>query len=148
MYKQTEEWKEYRELALERAKRMCQLCGSTEELHVHHRRYNPDSVSGVYEIEDLTVLCKTCHFMFHKTKGSPGKGVEASYKGKSKKATRLSKEERVAKQKLDKKIKKAERENRRLAIIELRKAKEKESEDVLYNYNQAVLRGVGYRAVR
>jgi 5-methylcytosine-specific restriction endonuclease McrA len=44
----------------------CQLCNTGNiQLNVHHRSYdsrgNPD-----YEIDDLIVLCKDCHEIYHK----------------------------------------------------------------------------------
>lgn len=34
------QWKEVRELALERAKGRCQICGSSRDLDVHHNTYD------------------------------------------------------------------------------------------------------------
>lgn len=64
-YLQSEWWKEQREKALERAQHKCQLCNSPHDLHVHHRTY--DNI-GCEQPEDLTTLCKSCHYWFHKSR--------------------------------------------------------------------------------
>jgi 5-methylcytosine-specific restriction endonuclease McrA len=43
----------------------CQLCGTTERLHVHHKRYGRDLVLG-----DLITLCMSCHMRLHHGKDS------------------------------------------------------------------------------
>lgn len=61
-YLQSPEWQAKRVEALARAKNRCQVCNSTRRLDVHHRTYerfkdeHPD---------DLTVLCRPCHDLFH-----------------------------------------------------------------------------------
>lgn len=63
-YLKTEHWRTMRRLALEHADYRCQLCGSTDDLHVHHREYNPYNE----RLSDLTVLCGNCHARFHGVK--------------------------------------------------------------------------------
>ncbi|MCK9328065.1 MAG: hypothetical protein M0P69_21395 [Bacteroidales bacterium] len=58
-------WKDRREKALDLAKHRCQLCNSPEDLQVHHRTYER---IGAELPEDLTVLCKPCHYWFHKSR--------------------------------------------------------------------------------
>ncbi len=61
-YLQSEEWKEKRMVALQRAEFRCQICNSREELRVHHRTYER---RGAERMKDLTVLCDVCHGIFH-----------------------------------------------------------------------------------
>jgi hypothetical protein len=51
----------------------CEVCGSTEELQIHHKRY-------VYPIirEDLIRLCSRCHFLEHQKLPSPTNRVTVS----------------------------------------------------------------------
>lgn len=58
-----EEWAVLRKQVLRRAGYRCQLCGtSSVQLHVHHNTY---ANYGKERLEDLIVLCKTCHENFH-----------------------------------------------------------------------------------
>ena len=43
----------------------CQLCSSTDNLHVHHTNYR---ILGeeIFKMDELTVLCDKCHNKFHK----------------------------------------------------------------------------------
>lgn len=72
-YLRTEHWQEVRREALERAGGACQLCNSPHDLHVHHRTYER---RGYEEPEDVIVLCKSCHALFHQIEdGRPQRGV-------------------------------------------------------------------------
>lgn len=63
-YLQTAHWELTRSLALERAGHRCQLCnGLKGGLNVHHRTYER---LGAELPEDLIVLCRDCHRIFHK----------------------------------------------------------------------------------
>jgi hypothetical protein len=63
-YLQTAHWELTRAAALERAKHRCQLCnGLKGGLNVHHRTYER---LGNELPEDLIVLCRDCHTIFHK----------------------------------------------------------------------------------
>lgn len=53
------EWQEKRGAALERDQHRCRLCNRRGPLEVHHRTY--DRI-GQERIEDLTTLCRTCHW--------------------------------------------------------------------------------------
>lgn len=57
----TEEWKQTRKEALERANNACQICNSRDELQVHHRSYDGLPLES---LDDLTVLCDPCHALF------------------------------------------------------------------------------------
>ena len=61
-YLQTEHWRNKRYEALKRANHKCQLCGSKENLQVHHNTYDN---RGNEKDEDLIVLCEICHGKFH-----------------------------------------------------------------------------------
>jgi 5-methylcytosine-specific restriction endonuclease McrA len=61
-YLRTEEWRERRMQALQRAGFRCQTCNAGGRLEVHHRTYER---RGAEEMSDLTVLCRGCHQNFH-----------------------------------------------------------------------------------
>jgi 5-methylcytosine-specific restriction endonuclease McrA len=61
-YLKTREWQAKRNRALIRAGNRCQLCGSTARLDVHHNHYYR---RGYELLEDLVVLCRSCHEHFH-----------------------------------------------------------------------------------
>ena len=61
-YLRSAKWKKKREQALERADHRCQVCNSPHELQVHHRTYEH---WGNERLTDLTVLCRSCHCIFH-----------------------------------------------------------------------------------
>ena len=65
-YLQTPQWKERRHIMLERFGHRCQLCNEKSSLgnhlEVHHRTYER---RGNELPEDLTVLCRKCHDLFH-----------------------------------------------------------------------------------
>lgn len=61
-YIDSEEWRARSARAKERADHRCQLCYSPGPLHTHHRTYER---LGNERDSDLTVLCETCHELFH-----------------------------------------------------------------------------------
>jgi hypothetical protein len=61
-YLRSDAWKERRSRAVERAGGRCAVCNARGPLEVHHRRY--DRV-GRELPEDLLVLCRDCHDVFH-----------------------------------------------------------------------------------
>lgn len=68
-YLQTPEWQATRGSALRRAGYRCQLCnGRDGPLDVHHRTY---ARRGNEAAEDVIVLCRTCHALFHARRGTP-----------------------------------------------------------------------------
>lgn len=65
-YINSDEWKQKRNDALERANNKCSECGSEHDLHVHHLTYKR---LGRELPEDLQVLCADCHAIVHEDKG-------------------------------------------------------------------------------
>jgi hypothetical protein len=61
-YLQTDHWQSLRKEALSAAKYRCQLCNAEGLLDVHHRTYER---RGFEDMEDLTVLCRSCHSKHH-----------------------------------------------------------------------------------
>lgn len=61
-YLETDHWKALREKTLDRDGRACRLCGSTEDLNVHHRTYER---IGCELPMDVITLCRGCHAKFH-----------------------------------------------------------------------------------
>jgi 5-methylcytosine-specific restriction endonuclease McrA len=61
-YLQSPEWMVVRAEAIERAGHMCEQCGFTRKLQVHHVSY---SRLGNELPEDLKVLCRQCHDAEH-----------------------------------------------------------------------------------
>ena len=64
-------WKAKRRKALEKAKFVCELCGSAKNLQVHHISYEH---LGYEPLGDLLVVCKRCHEKLHQKdtlKGEP-----------------------------------------------------------------------------
>jgi hypothetical protein len=56
-------WKLLRRQALDHADDRCQTCNCNKSLQVHHRVY--PKVLGTEKLNDLTVLCNKCHYLFH-----------------------------------------------------------------------------------
>ena len=69
---QRPEWKAKRQKILERDGFKCVLCGESNNLHVHHKRYRRDPVTGEkvlpweYSDDDLITLCDHHHRMIHR----------------------------------------------------------------------------------
>ena len=61
-YLRSTHWQIVRAGALDRADHRCQVCNSKRKLDVHHRTY---ARLGHEHPADLTVLCRTCHELFH-----------------------------------------------------------------------------------
>lgn len=61
-YLQTPEWAEKRDAAILRAGGRCQVCNDDRQLNVHHRTYERVEDDAP---EDLVVLCRRCHELFH-----------------------------------------------------------------------------------
>jgi hypothetical protein len=62
-YLATCEWHERRAAARQRAGERCQVCNSEGPLDVHHRTYER---RGRERDDDLIVLCRGCHELFHR----------------------------------------------------------------------------------
>lgn len=69
-YLQSPEWRQRRVFMLDRFNHRCQVCNANSILQVHHRTYER---LGHERIEDLTVLCRECHRIFHEQRGMPTK---------------------------------------------------------------------------
>lgn len=76
---QTEEWNATRSKILKRDLHTCRNCGSTNNLHVHHRQYHECKKTGdwkkpwEYEAKYLITLCETCHEAGHRQYSIPTK---------------------------------------------------------------------------
>ncbi len=82
-YLKTYHWAQTRDAALERAGHRCQVCNKTKSLNVHHRTY---ARRGNERPDDLTVLCRRCHELFHSGGRMPDSrdaDVEPSSNGKT-----------------------------------------------------------------
>lgn len=61
IYLQSEQWQRIRKMILERDGDSCVVCGSRENLEIHHKNYLN---VGNENLSDLTTLCSTCHALF------------------------------------------------------------------------------------
>ncbi len=61
-YMATDHWKNKRSAKLASCRYACQICNSNDRLTVHHRTYER---MGHEDLEDLTVMCRRCHGIFH-----------------------------------------------------------------------------------
>lgn len=61
-YLRSDRWQEIRQRKLLEVDFRCQLCNSDRDLQLHHRTYER---LGHEHMSDLTVLCATCHTLFH-----------------------------------------------------------------------------------
>lgn len=64
-YIESGEWMRRRREAIARALGRCQVCNALPPLEVHHRTYDR---LGCEAPEDLTVLCRGCHGLYHEVK--------------------------------------------------------------------------------
>ena len=62
VYLQSDHWRRIREIALGDFEYRCAVCYSPKNLDVHHRTYER---LGNERVTDLTVLCRSCHELFH-----------------------------------------------------------------------------------
>lgn len=60
----TDYWKEVRQAKLRECGHKCQICGAKHDLHIHHNCYDHHGQEHKH-LEDLVVLCKDCHTLFH-----------------------------------------------------------------------------------
>ena len=63
-YLQTDYWQKVREAKFQQVGRMCQMCGGTTCLQVHHKNYRHRGYELAH-LNDLTVLCRKCHMRVH-----------------------------------------------------------------------------------
>ena len=64
----SEKWATIKAETFESVGRMCEICGATKGLVVHHRSYANIGHEGQ---DDLTVLCHACHHSFHEKQKWP-----------------------------------------------------------------------------
>jgi 5-methylcytosine-specific restriction endonuclease McrA len=60
------EWRRLRRLVRNRAACMCEVCGSTDQLHVHHIRGWADHPELRLDPDNLMLLCRGCHIDAHR----------------------------------------------------------------------------------
>ena len=60
-----ERWIKLRDAVKERDK-VCQICGSDQNLHVHHMIYFKGHLAWEYDHQYLILLCSNCHIKEHK----------------------------------------------------------------------------------
>ena len=64
-YLSSRKWQTLRSGAMERAGYKCQSCGSANNLHCHHIKYDWLSEGGARELADVAILCGICHQAVH-----------------------------------------------------------------------------------
>ena len=68
-YLKNPKWQKKRLEILSRDNFSCVVCGNGIEtdtaLHVHHLSYMKGSMPWEYDIDDMRVLCRTCHQRIH-----------------------------------------------------------------------------------
>lgn len=61
-------WQKKRLESLQAAEWACAMCGdSSETLHVHHKQYISGRDPWEYDLDQLAVLCETCHSESHQS---------------------------------------------------------------------------------
>ena len=63
-------WYKKRKIILERDNHKCVLCGSTENLQVHHMKYFKNRYAWEYANSTLVTLCRECHQKVHSDKNN------------------------------------------------------------------------------
>lgn len=58
-------WKEFRLKVLSERGNKCECCGGADVLQIHHTFYIRGKMPWEYEINDMRVLCRTCHQKIH-----------------------------------------------------------------------------------
>jgi 5-methylcytosine-specific restriction endonuclease McrA len=61
-YLKSNEWQHRRRQVLLRDAYVCRICGSEEDLHVHHLTYDRKFNEPLY---DLVTVCEKCHKLIH-----------------------------------------------------------------------------------
>lgn len=61
----SEYWRVVREIKIKESGGRCAVCGSSDNLQVHHRSYEHHGNEHLH-LDDLVVLCGRCHTLFHK----------------------------------------------------------------------------------
>ena len=60
-----ERWKEFRLKVMSERGNKCECCGGTDILQIHHTFYISGKMPWEYDINDMRVLCRTCHQKIH-----------------------------------------------------------------------------------
>jgi hypothetical protein len=68
-YIASDAWRERRAQQIEKDSRRCQGCGSTDDLHVHHRTYDR---LGAEAPGDIVTVCEVCHGFIHQEQERTG----------------------------------------------------------------------------
>lgn len=63
------EWRRVRRFVRNRAACMCELCGSTDQLHVHHIKSFTQFPELRLDPDNLMLLCRGCHIDAHRRGG-------------------------------------------------------------------------------
>ena len=58
-------WKEFRLKVMSERGNKCECCGGTDILQIHHTFYISGKMPWEYNIDDMRVLCRTCHQRIH-----------------------------------------------------------------------------------
>ncbi len=69
-YLQSDHWRDVRRDAYRRAGGRCQVCGATRALECHHNNY---AHLGNERPEDVIILCRDCHRLFHERRTLQGR---------------------------------------------------------------------------
>ena len=64
-YLQSDEWKQLRLKKIRQVESRCQVCYSPDHLEAHHRTYKNFKEEN---LNDIVVLCRDCHSLFHKNR--------------------------------------------------------------------------------
>jgi len=59
-------WKIKRLRTIYFAGKKCQMCSYPNFLQVHHKKYVKGLYAWEYDVNDLIVLCKSCHYKVHR----------------------------------------------------------------------------------
>lgn len=69
VYLCSDEWRDKREMVLERDGYTCQWCGRVEATQVHHLSYVRVKINNANErLSELISVCETCHHKIHNIK--------------------------------------------------------------------------------
>lgn len=64
-YLHSKHWKTTKFIVYATQKHNCIFCGDKQNLNIHHKTYKNKNI-GCEALSDLSVLCKECHFLWHK----------------------------------------------------------------------------------
>jgi len=70
----SDEWREARDLVIQRDRGKCRVCDNVTALTAHHTRYAFGGAADT-PVQALVTLCDVCHFMEHRVVGSRGRAV-------------------------------------------------------------------------